>query len=112
MSKKHFEKMCATKTSAELDSLWDHAKYVCPTDSGLMMYFNIAVLDTKGHIYYPTVVFHKDSSPTINWGLVHLLSWLSCVFVFLLPLAFQWFCFCSRVLPRFCTDALAIPFHV
>ena len=68
MSKKHFEKMCATKTSAELDSLWDHAKYVCPTDSGLMMYFNIAVLDTKGHIYYPTVVFHKDSSPTINWG--------------------------------------------
>lgn len=68
MSKKHFEKMCATKTSAELDSLWDHARYVCPTDSGLMMYFNIAVLDPKGHIYYPTLLFHDHSSPTINWG--------------------------------------------
>lgn len=79
MSQKHFEKMCITKTPAELDELWDHAEFVCHTDSGLTMRYQVAVLKKEdGKIYRPVVTFQNDSLTNVSWGepLVAINGWL------------------------------------
>lgn len=79
MSQKHFEEMCTTKTPAELDELWNHAEFVCHTDSGLTARYQVAVMKKdNGKIYRPVVTFRNDSLTNISWEqpLVSINGWL------------------------------------
>lgn len=79
MSQKHFEEMCTTKTPAELDELWNHAEFVCHTDSGLTARYQVAVMKKdNGKIYRPVVTFRNDSLANISWEqpIVSINGWL------------------------------------
>ena len=79
MSQKHFEEMCTTKTPAELDELWNHAEFMCHTDSGLTARYQVAVMKKdNGKIYRPVVTFRNDSLTNISWEqpLVSINGWL------------------------------------
>ena len=79
MSQKHFEAVCTTKTPAELDELWDHAEFVCHTDSGLTMRYQVAVMKKEdGKLYRPVVTFRNDSLSSVSWGqpLASINGWL------------------------------------
>ena len=79
MSQNHFNEMCTTKTPAELDELWDLAEFVCHTDSGITMRYQVAVLKKEdGKIYRPVVTFQNDSLSSVSWGepLVAINGWL------------------------------------
>ena len=79
MSQNHFNEMCTTKTPAELDELWDLAEFVCHTDSGITMRYQVAVLKKDdGKIYRPVVTFQNDSLSSVSWGepLVAINGWL------------------------------------
>ena len=79
MSQKHFEEMCTTKTPAELDELWNHAEFVCHTDSGLTARYQVAVMKKdNGKIYRPVVTFRNNSLANISWEqpIVSINGWL------------------------------------
>ena len=68
MTQSRFESLCADKTPAELDEQWDLAEFVCHTDSGQLMRFQVAVLKDDGYFYRPVVTFSNDSLTSIAWG--------------------------------------------
>ena len=67
VTKEKFEKLCKSKTAAELEDYFDHAMTVCRVDSGLRMYLNVAVLDTKTGIYaFPDITFDKTDAAGVS----------------------------------------------
>lgn len=71
LSKEKFEKLCETKTPAELEKLLGDALTVCRQDSGVKMHLNLAVFDSKeGRFMHPDVSFpHPDRAgeARIDW---------------------------------------------
>lgn len=68
MTQSHFESFCTEKKPVELDEQWDLAEFVCHTDSGQSMRFQVAVLKDDGYFYRPVVTFSNDSLTGIDWG--------------------------------------------
>ena len=68
MTQSRFESLCTNKTPAELDEQWNLAEFVCHTDSGQLMRFQVAVLKDDGYFYRPVVTFSNDSMTSIAWG--------------------------------------------